>query len=199
MKKILDSTCSKVLNKHVPWKKRYTRGSQRPFMNKHISKEIMERSKLRNNFLKTKNNTDKFNYNKQLNFCVSLIRKKKSKYFANQNIKDIADNKKCWKIIKPCFSDKSKNSERIVLNENDEVVMEDDKVALTLNTFFSNIVTSLNIPKFKNCNLLSERILQPTLRATLKFANHLSISAIKKYNRTRHQFFFSAFEKEDTN
>ena len=159
----------------------------------------MERSKLRNNFLKTKNNTDKFNYNKQLNFCVSLIRKKKSKYFANQNIKDIADNKKFWKIIKSCFSDKSKNSERIVLNENDEIVMEDDKVALTLNTFFSNIVTSLNIPKFKNCNLLSERILQPTLRATLKFANHLSISAIKKYNRTRHQFFFSAFEKEDTN
>ena len=36
--------------------------------------------------------------------------------------------------------------------------MEDDKVALTLNTFFSNIVTSLNIPKFKNCNPLSEGI-----------------------------------------
>ena len=87
-----------------------------------------------------------------------LYEKKKSKYFASLNIKDVTDNKKFWKTIKPCFSDKSKNSERIVLNENDEVVMEDDKVVLTLNTFFSNIVTSLNIPKFKNCNPLSEGI-----------------------------------------
>ena len=39
------------------------------------------------------------------------------------------------------------------MKENDEIVMEDGKVALTLNRFFSNMVTSLNIPKFKNCNL----------------------------------------------
>ena len=61
----------------------------------------------------------------------------------------MTDNKKFWKTIKPCFSDKSKNSERIILIENDEIVMEDGKVALTLNTFFSNIVTtSLNITKY---------------------------------------------------
>ena len=64
--------------------------------------------------------------------------------------------------MKPCFSDKSKNSEIIVVTESDEMVMEDDKVALTLNIFFLNIVTSLNTPKFKNCNLLSERIPHPT-------------------------------------
>ena len=44
---------------------------------------------------------------------------------------------------------------------------------------------------------MPERIPQPTLRAILKYANHPSISAIKKYNRTRHQFFFSIVEKED--
>ena len=38
------STCSKVLNKHAPCKKKCIRGIQRPFMNKHISKEIMKRS-----------------------------------------------------------------------------------------------------------------------------------------------------------
>ena len=64
--------------------------------------------------------------------------------------------------MKPCFSDKSKNSEIIVVIENDEMVMEDEKVALTLNIFLKNIVTSLNSPKFKNCNLLSERIPHPT-------------------------------------
>ena len=94
-------------------------------MNKHISKKIIKRSKLRNKFYETRNNTDKFNYNKQRNFSVSLTRNEKSKYFANLNIKDVTDNKKFWKTIKPCFSDKSKNSERIVLIENDETVMKD--------------------------------------------------------------------------
>ena len=116
-------------------KKKYIRGNQRPFINKHISKEIAKRSRLRNKFLKTRNDTDKFNYNKQRNFWVSLIRKEKSKYFSNLNTKDVTDNKKVWKTIKPCFSDKYKNSERIVLTENDEIVMEDGRVALTLNTF----------------------------------------------------------------
>ena len=63
-------------------------------MNKNISKEITKRSKLRDKFLKTRNNTDKFNYNKQRNFWVSLVQKEKSKYFSNLNIKDVADNKK---------------------------------------------------------------------------------------------------------
>ena len=98
----------------------------------------------------------------------------------------MTDNKKLWKTVKPCFSDKSKNSERIVLTENDETVLEDDEVALAINKFFSKIITSLNIPKFKNCNPFSERIPQPTLRAILKYAYHSSISAIKKYNRTHH-------------
>ena len=129
----------------------------------------MKRFKLRNKFLKTRNNTDKFNYNKQGNFYVSLIQKEKTKYFANLSIKDVTDNKVFGKLLN----------------------------ALTFNTFFTNIVTSLIIPKFKNCNPLSERIPQPTLRAIIKYTNHPGISAIKKNNRTCHQFFFSLVEKED--
>ena len=49
--------------------------------------------------------------------------------------------------------------------------MENGKVALALNTFF--------------------------LRAILKYANYPSISAIRKYNRTHHQFFFSVVGKEN--
>ena len=153
-------------------------------MNKRISKEIKKRSKLRNKFLKTSNNTDKFNYNKQKKTFVYLLRKEKTKYFAYLNIKDVTDN----------FSDKPKNSERIVLIENDEVVMEDGKVELKLNMFFPNVATSRDIPKFKNCNPLSERIPQPTLRATLKYANRPSISAIKKYIATDLSVFYPWFQ-----
>ena len=43
-----------ILNKHAPPppEKKYLRGNQSPFMNKTLSKSIMQRSKLRNLFLK---------------------------------------------------------------------------------------------------------------------------------------------------
>ena len=44
---------------------------------------------------------NKFFYNRQRNWCVSLLRKEKKKYFANLNEKDITDNEKFWKTIKP--------------------------------------------------------------------------------------------------
>ena len=43
-------------------------------MNKYISNEIMKRLKLRKKFLKTRNDTDKFNYNKQRNISLSFKR-----------------------------------------------------------------------------------------------------------------------------
>ena len=55
----------------------------------------------------------------------------------------------------------------MVLIEHDKMFMEDGKVVLTLNTFLSNTVTRLNIPKFRNCNPFSERTPQATLRAIL--------------------------------
>ena len=38
--------------------------------------------------------------------------------------------------MKPCFFFFFKNSERIVVIESDKMVMEDDKVALTLHMFY---------------------------------------------------------------
>ena len=81
--------------------------------------------------------------------------------------------------MKSCFSDKSRNSERIVLIEYGKMIMEDNKVALTLNIFFRNIVTSLNIPKIKHCNPLSERIPQATLRAILSMQTILALALSK--------------------
>ena len=42
-------------------------------MNKNISKAIMDRTRLRNRVLRTRSNGDKEVYNKQRNYCVSLI------------------------------------------------------------------------------------------------------------------------------
>ena len=44
--------CQKVLNHRAPRKKKYTRGNNKPFMTKALSKAIMQRTRFRNKFLK---------------------------------------------------------------------------------------------------------------------------------------------------
>ena len=102
--------CHTVLNTHAPKKKRYIRGNNKPFMTKTFSKAIMQRTRFRNKFLKNPTDQNKLIYNKQRNFCVSLLRKEKKEYFAKLNEKDITDNKKFWHTVKPFLSDKVKSS-----------------------------------------------------------------------------------------
>ena len=63
-------------------------------MTKALPRSIMERTRLRNNFLKNPLVANKLPYTKQRNFCVSLLRKVKREYFANLNEKNITDNRK---------------------------------------------------------------------------------------------------------
>ena len=48
-----------VLNSFAPTNKKLVRASQEPFITKEISKEIMERSRLRNNFFKKRKQKNK--------------------------------------------------------------------------------------------------------------------------------------------
>ena len=82
-----------VLNKHAPCKKEYARGNQMPFFTKELSKEIMTRSRLRNKYLKNRNEENGAIYVKQRNHCVSLLRKSKKRYFENLDERNLMDNK----------------------------------------------------------------------------------------------------------
>ena len=62
-----------ILNRHVPRKRKLARGNQMPFIIKDLSKAIMKRSRLRNNFLKNRTEQNKTLYTKQRNNCVSLL------------------------------------------------------------------------------------------------------------------------------
>ena len=63
-------------------------------MTKALPKSVMERTHLRNNFLKNPIVANKLAYTKQKHFCVSLLRKVKREYFANLNKKNITDDRK---------------------------------------------------------------------------------------------------------
>ena len=67
----------RILNRHAPIKRRYIRANNAPFMNKSLSKAIMVRSKLQNKFLKLKTSESREAYNKQRNYCVTLLRESK--------------------------------------------------------------------------------------------------------------------------
>ena len=65
------------LDKHAPMKEKYVRANNEPFMNKTLSKAIMNRSRLRNRFIKNPNETNQYNYKRQRNYVVNLLRREK--------------------------------------------------------------------------------------------------------------------------
>ena len=148
--------CMDALDQYAPCKQKYTRGNHLPFMNKTISREIMKRTRFRNQFLKNRTDENKSRYTKQRNYCVSLLRKTKAQNYSNLDEKNVADNKTFCKTVKPFLSDKITSKEKITLIEEHEIVSNNENTAQVLNTFFSNIVGSLNIPEYVTNDPISD-------------------------------------------
>ena len=70
------------LKKHVPKKKKWITGNNKPHVNKALRQTIMKRSRLENKANKTKDTIDIRNYKKQLNYVVNLNKKAKLEYFS---------------------------------------------------------------------------------------------------------------------
>ena len=83
----------------------YIRVNNSNYITKALRKEIIHISRLRSKFLKERTNESKIVFNKQRNFCMSLLRKTKRDYFANLGTKIMKDNRKFWKTVNPLFSD----------------------------------------------------------------------------------------------
>ena len=186
-----------VLNKHAPRKKKYARGNQMSFFTKELSKEIMTRSRLRNKYLKNRNEENRAIYVKQRNYCVSLLPKSKKKYYENLDERNLMDNKLFWKKIKPSFSDKIVTRDRIPLTENVEVVKTELETAETLNNFFGNVIKNLMVPKYSEYDPSIDRVENRTIRAILKYRNHPSILAICERKKAQINFCFKEVSIEE--
>ena len=168
-------------------------------MNKKISKTIMNRTRLRDRFLRTRSNGDKEAYNKQRNYCVSLVQKTKQQYYNNLDHRKVADNKTFWKYIKSLFSDRSSNSNKITLVEKDLIA---EKNAETFNNFFTSVVSNLNIPLYQDpfidSHQTENRIGHLILRIIKQYKNHPSIIAVNNQNMDR-GFSFKEITKSEIN
>ena len=170
-----------ILDKFAPLKKKYIRASHSKFVTKEHSKAIVLRSKLRNQFLKTKTQESKLKYNKQRNLCVSITRKAKRSYYENLDLKEITDSKKFWATVKPLFSNKIKSTEYITLEENGKVISNDKELARIFNEFFVNIVPNLGINTNHSFLINTDNENDPIEKAIAKYKNHPSIISIKKF------------------
>ena len=116
-------------------------------------------------------------------------------YYGNLNEKDVTDNKKFWKTVKPFLSDKSINSDKIHLSENGELINSKSKTAEVLNEFFSNIVKNVNIPEYENLNRNFENVKDPVLKEIWKYKNNPGIIAIKEKSK-KSKFTFHEVDNE---
>ena len=123
--------------------------------------------------------------------------KNQKQYYANLNEKDVADNKKLWKTVKPLLSNKIKLNKKITLVEDDKIFTQGIKVAEELNSFFSNVVKNLKILQFSEVNPLSEEIANPILiKSVLKYDKHPSVTAIRNlYLRSHFEFSFGSVDE----
>ena len=145
----------------------------------------MHRTRFCNKQLRNKTDKNKRKNTKQQNYYVSLLRKSKGEYCSNVDAKNITDNKRFWKTVKPLLQDKVTSTQKITLIENDKIVKNDNEIARALNSFFSNIVRDLKIPDYNNCDPMVANIQESVLKAIVKHWNHPSIPTVGEvYKRT---------------
>ena len=162
-------------------------------MTKEVRKAIIIRSKLRNKFLKDKNEQSRNDYRKQRNLCVAFVRRAKQQYFSSLDLNLIADNKKFWKTVKPLFSDKISHKDIISLTEDGKTITEDLPIAEIFNNYFSNVIRNLcdrNDPTEPGIAWSQNTV----STAVNKFRNHPSILSInQKMQRIELPSFASEF------
>ena len=125
-------------------------------------------------YIRKRNDKNWGNYKKQTNFCVDLLRKTKTEYFKNLNVKDLSDNRKLWKIMKPYFSNKGLNLNKLLLKEKGSLPSDEKDLATIINNFFINITKDLELKKDSKSKLNN---LEDILKV---FEFHSSIEKMKK-------------------
>ena len=129
-----------------------------------------------------------------------MLRNAKIQYYKSLDLlKDLTDNRKFWKIIKPVFSDTVKTCSSINLYENGNLLSEESQVAEVLNEHFVNITDSLGIVENKDIIIPTIGIEDPVEVAIKKFESHPSILKIRRHITSSEKYEFRAVTEDETN
>ena len=111
---------------------KYIRSNSCNFITKELRKAIMNRSKPRNKFLKTRNEESRRRFNRQRNFCVSLLHKTEKCFFGKLDHRVVSANR-FWKTVSPPFSEMAFHKEFIIFSNNDKIISNDEEPAENFN------------------------------------------------------------------
>ena len=189
----------KVLNKHVPLKKKFIRANHVPYMTKNLRKVIMKRSQLENKYIRNSRVKNMNKCKKQKNICGKLYKKERKKFYSQLDIKNITDNKLFWKTMKPFLSDKCTYASKISLAHNDNVISDDQELIDIFNNFFEQAVDNLGIQEYQSdhnidINSISD---DPIDYAIAKYKNHPSIIMINENVSFESRFSFTTVNEEN--
>ena len=94
----------------------------------------MKRSELESKYVKNKSEKLK-SFKKQTNICSKLYKKERKKDYESLDLNNVTDNKNFRKTVKPFLSDKATSFSQITLEENDEIISDESKVANSFSNF----------------------------------------------------------------
>ena len=124
----------------------------------------MNRTRLKNNFLKKITEENEINCKKQRNYCMSLIRKEKRRFFSNLHTKYHLISKK----------------QNITLLLDNKVICDKQNLVDSFNEYFSNLVEGLGINNDFSYLSETKHISGPPLEAICRYQNHPSILQLKE-------------------
>ena len=92
------------------------------------------------------------------------MRESKKHYYGSSNTNRITDNKNFWRVVKPNFSNKIVNHNRVILRVGGKIISDTEKVADTFSKFLMNIGNTLKIDKDKQFLVETNDIFDPALK-----------------------------------
>ena len=110
------------------------------------------------------------------------------------NLKDLTDNKKFWKIIKPFFSNKGLNSNKLMLREKDVLITDEKALATLMNKYFVNITANLDLKRDSETLSDTSTIFSSIFEG---FNCHQSIFKIQEAFNTPFNFAFHEISEEE--
>ena len=132
-----------VLDRHAPLKRKIIRRNQGPFMTKQQSKAIINRSKLRNRYIKWPSRENFLDYKKAKNTCNNLNKSAKKSYFDKVTSKCFMSNKGFWNTVKPFLTNKGfLTNKNITIKYKAKIVTDNNKLAHLFNNHYINIAES---------------------------------------------------------
>jgi hypothetical protein len=142
-----------VLNEHAPLKSQTVRANRPAFMNRSLRKSIMDKSRLRNRFKRTRSKADWEKYRVQRNKTSHLRRESIKNYF-QERCQEGPRNQHFYDTIKPFLSNKYRRDNNLMLFEGQELLTKPEEVAECMNNYYVDIAkdigTDKDCPKWKD-------------------------------------------------